>query len=136
MNHKRRRWLAAALAWTGLILFSSTSLAAQYSERAFQRIRAWLFGAYPPEASSGMLHFIAEKSVHLTLFFVLGVLLSRLFSGTRLRRFAQIVVTGLIVGSVSEFLQRFFPGRDPALRDVLINLAGAALGAVASIGRK
>ncbi len=124
------------MAWTGLILFSSTSLAAEYCERTFQRIHAWLFGAYTPEASSGILHFIAEKGVHLTLFFVLGVLLSRLLPGTRLRRFAQVVVTGLIVGSASEFLQRFLPGRDPALRDVLINVAGAALGAVASLGRK
>jgi len=30
-------------------------------------------------------------------------------------------------------LQRFFPGRDPALRDVLINVGGTALGVAASV---
>jgi VanZ family protein len=39
-----------------------------------------------------------------------------------------ILLSGAAVGSCSEFLQRFFPGRDPAIRDVLINIGGTAIG--------
>ncbi len=40
----------------------------------------------------------------------------------------MILLCGAIVGSCSEYLQRFFPDRDPAIRDVLINIGGTALG--------
>ena len=39
-----------------------------------------------------------------------------------------IVLCGALVGLCSEFLQRFFPDRDPAIRDVIINICGTALG--------
>jgi len=133
----RRVWLAASAAWTGLILFSSTSLAAEYCERAF----ASLYGSmvrthFPSDEAFDLLHFLAEKGLHLTLFFVLGILLWRVFSASRLRRLGEVVLAGLIVGMASELLQTFFPGRDPAIRDVLINMAGAFLGAAVSFRRE
>ena len=132
----RGRWLAASGAWTLLIMFSSTSLAAEYSERGF----AWLYGSIlgklsRSHATFDRLHFVSEKGLHLTLFLVLGVLLSKLFTATRWRRLAEVVLLGLIVGSASEVLQRLFPGRDPAIRDVLINVAGTLLGAFFFISR-
>lgn len=122
--------MAASVAWTLLILFSSTSLAADYCEQAF----AWLYGStvakhFTSTDAYDSLHFVAEKSVHLTLFFVLGVLLWQVFSARRGRRLATVVLGGLIVGTASELLQRFFPGRDPAIRDVFINVTGTFLGA-------
>jgi VanZ family protein len=41
-----------------------------------------------------------------------------------------ILASGFTIGSISEFLQSFFPDRDPALRDVVINTTGTALGIV------
>lgn len=127
----RRFWGAISAAWIAVILFSSTSLASEYSERAF----SFLFGSgvrkhLPSDAAFDRLHFIAEKGVHLTLFFVLGLLLWQVFTASRRRRVGLVVLAGLVVGSASELLQAFFPGRDPAIRDVLINVAGTALGAL------
>ena len=129
-------WLAATGVWITLILFSSTSLASKYCERAF----AWIYGStvgkhFASNEALDLLHFIAEKGLHLTLFFVLGILLWQVFTAPRWRRLAEVVIVGLIVGTASELLQRFFPDRDPAIRDVLINVVGAFLGAVACARR-
>ena len=77
------------------------------------------------------MHFIAEKSVHVTLFFVLAVLLWRAL-GVRSYKIGLIIAIGAVVGSMSEGLQSLFPDRDPAIRDVLINTGGATLGALVS----
>ena len=115
--------------WTGLIFFSSTSAASEWCESAFRWIYAGLFGSRQ-DSGDTPLHFLAEKSVHLTLFCVLGILLWRVYASlARGRRFALVAFTGLVIGSLSEYLQSFFPGRDPSLRDVLINLTGTAIGA-------
>ena len=128
----RRPWLAASAAWIAVIIFSSTSLASEYCERAFTWIVGSTVGKHFTSAKAyDWLHFLAEKSLHLTLFFVLGVLLWQVFTGPRRRRLAQVILLGLIVGSASELLQAAFPDRDPAIRDVLINVVGAFLGAVA-----
>ena len=74
-----------------------------------------------------VLHLVADKGLHVTLFAVLAFLLWQAYASKQ-RKIVWILLTGLVVGSCSEFLQRFFPGRDPAVRDVLINLGGTALG--------
>jgi VanZ family protein len=136
-THPRRLWLAASAAWTGLILFSSTSIAAEYSERAFASLYGSIVRKHlAPEEAFDRLHFLAEKGLHLTLFFVLGILLWRVFVAARWRRVGAVVLSGLIVGTASELLQGFFPGRDPAIRDVLINMAGSFIGAAASLRRE
>jgi VanZ family protein len=71
---------------------------------------------------------LADKSVHVSLFLVLALLLWRILPNAPWK-IAAILVSGALVGSASEFLQRFFPGRDPAVRDVLINIGGTAIGA-------
>jgi VanZ family protein len=131
----RRFWLGSAIAWTTLILFSSTSLAAEYCERAF----GWVYGStlrkyFSSAAAYNLLHLLADKGLHVTLFSVLGILLWRVFVAARWRRITEVVLLGLIIGTLSEILQGFFPGRDPALRDVMINVFGTLLGAAASAG--
>jgi len=126
----RHAWMAASAAWTALIFFSSTSIASEYCERAF----AWIYGSmigkqFPSDKAFDWMHFLAEKSVHLTLFFVLGILLWQVFTATQWRRVCEVVLLGLIVGTASELVQSFFPDRDPALRDVVINVTGTFLGA-------
>ena len=52
-------------------------------------------------------------------------------SNRRGRRWSYTLATGFAIGIASELLQFVFPGRDPAVRDALINFAGTILGAFA-----
>lgn len=119
-----------------VILFSSTSLAAEYCEHSFLSIYRSTVGKHlASDEIYDLLHLFADKGLHLVLFCVLGILLWGVFSVRGWRRVTYIVGMGLIVGTASEVLQAFFPGRDPAVRDVLINGTGAFIGAVASLTR-
>jgi VanZ family protein len=76
-----------------------------------------------------ILHFWAEKSVHLVLFSILALLLWKSFANRRGKP-AWILLAGTSAGCASEILQRFFPGRDPALRDVGFDIAGTIAGII------
>jgi len=69
------------------------------------------------------------------MFLVLGTLLWKAIKAIEDVRgkIAVILLMGLLIGTASEFLQRFFPGRDPSVRDILINLAGTAMGVAISL---
>ena len=126
-------WAVAVFAWIGVIFFSSTSIAGEWSEIVFTSIAGLLFGNLRTEDTSyGLVHLLADKGFHVALFCVLAILLWNLFSNSRWKE-ARILIAGAVVGSCSEFLQRFFPGRDPAIRDVLINIGGTALGIAAML---
>lgn len=120
-------WIIPAVAWVGLIFFSSTALAAAWSEHAFAFVVRTLRRWGPPAGPSGDLHFLMEKGFHFTLFLVLSLLLWRAIAGIRYKMGA-ILLAGLVIGSASEYLQSFFPGRDPALRDVALNVSSVAVG--------
>jgi VanZ family protein len=70
-------------------------------------------------------HFAAYTGVAL-----LGGLCVR----SRLWKFALIPVAAIALGVVLEFLQLYVPGRSLEAADALANAAGAASGAVLSIG--
>ncbi len=121
-------WIWAVLLWIGVIFFSSTSLASEWAEEFFRAISGILFGQLTTDPSSyGLIHLLADKGFHVSLFCVLAVLLW-LALPNMARKSWIIVLCGALVGSCSEFLQRFFPDRDPAIRDVIINIGGTALG--------
>lgn len=124
-------WWFAVVAWIGVIAFSSTSAAGEGSEEAFTSIWSilvrYLHSAVRDYGIYGTIHFIADKGVHVTMFAVLAILLWKAIPQWHWKAVA-IIVAGAFVGSGSEFLQRFFPDRDPAIRDVLINIGGTALG--------
>lgn len=130
----RKKWLAATVFWMGLIFFSSTSLAARMSEDLYDYLSLELFPSLMDMATGDhALHFLAEKSVHVTLFLLFGFLVAHLVNGSPARRVGKIALAGLIVGSCSEYLQSFFPGRDPAIRDVILNTTCATLGGLATV---
>jgi VanZ family protein len=125
--------IVGVIAWVGVIFFSSTSLASQWCEQAFHFLSAMLFNHLRPDDSSyGLIHLLADKGLHVSLFFVLALLLWKILPDAQWK-IARILLFGAAVGSTSEFLQSFFPGRDPALRDVLINVAGTAFGVGVSV---
>lgn len=115
--------------WIAIILFSSTSLAGRLSDNAFLSVAA-MFPDWVRQDHAVLedVYFTAEKTFHFSLFFVLGMLLWNTISGSS-RRFIRVVLAGLVVGISSEALQMFFPARDPTIRDIFINVLGAAAGA-------
>jgi VanZ family protein len=121
-------WRLAAVAWTGVIFFSSTATAGRWSQEVFQILAAFLFGQLQTGgAGLNLLYLLADKGFHVAMFTILAILLGRLIPDAPSKT-PLILLTGAAVGSLSEVLQSFFPSRDPALRDVLINIAGTALG--------
>jgi VanZ family protein len=133
MKLSRAFWIGTASLWISVILFSSTAVARRWSEQAFHSMATASsrhvhlgIAAYDP------LHFLAEKCVHVTLFMVFAIVLANAIPQSY-RKVRFILLIGAIVGSGSELLQRAFPGRDPALRDVGINIAATALGALISL---
>jgi VanZ family protein len=122
----------AVVGWIGVIFFSSTSTASRWCETAFSYLSAiFMFGVRRDSNSFGLLHLAADKGLHVTLFAVLAILLFQAMSNSR-RKILRILMFGLVVGCCSEYLQSFFPDRDPAIRDVFINLAGTGVGVLVS----
>lgn len=127
-----RIWWTAVAVWIGVIFFSSTSTASYWCESAFSYLSGIFMSGVPPTSTSfGAVHLAADKGLHVTLFAVLAVLLVRAMMDPR-KKVVRILAFGFFVGCCSEYLQSFFPDRDPAFRDVLINLGGTALGVLVS----
>jgi len=121
-------WAWLLCGWIGVIFFSSTSLAGEKSEQAFGFLsEIFQMRLQTGTPSERVVHLLADKSVHIGLFCVLGILLWKTLPNAK-RKIAVVLFWGAIIGSCSEFLQSFFPGRDPAISDVLINVAGTAIG--------
>ncbi len=126
----RPRRLILLVLWVGTIFLSSTS-AARVCDGLFHYGYGVLVGTSNPVVYE-RVHFIAEKGVHVLLFAALGMLLWKLVPETGWKA-VLVLLLGSFVGVCSELLQRFFPRRDPTLRDVLINMAGTALGIMLSV---
>jgi VanZ family protein len=124
----------AALGWLLLILFSSSSLAAIWSDLGFRWLALRLLGNSLQEGQPFYvaLSFAAEKSFHLFVFAVFAMLFWKMIPDVPWK-FAWVVAAGSVLGTASELLQSRFPGRDPTLRDILINIAGATAGAAISL---
>lgn len=124
----RKAWLFAVALWISVIFFSSTSLASEWCESTFTYVSGMLLKQLHPHSSPyEWVHLLADKGLHVTLFCVLAILLWHALPNAR-KKTLIIIACGAVVGSCSEFLQRFFPDRDPAIRDVLINIGGTAVG--------
>jgi VanZ family protein len=118
----------ATIAWIGVIFFSSTSIAARWCEQAYSAFFQSSHGGM-----NGWLHFLADKGFHVGLFLILAILLWKTIPDASWK-VALILLFGLSIGSASEFLQSYFPDRDPAFRDVLINLGGTVAGVIVCSG--
>lgn len=126
-RNRFRLW--PVLLWLLVIAFSSTSIAGHWADHAFDRLtnNSFLHLRQIDPYRRYLVHFMAEKNVHLTMFTIFAVLFYRLLGNTRSKA-ALVLVFGCCVGIVSEILQGFFPGRDPTVRDAAINLSGTCLG--------
>ena len=122
MRASRARWFLLLCFWIVFIFFSSTSVAAEWADLAYYTIVSHAPGAALLE-NQNVLYLLADKGFHVFMFVILALVLARILTGP-----TSILLIAFIVGVCSEFLQRFFPGRDPAVRDVIINFSGATIG--------
>jgi VanZ family protein len=128
-----RSWWVAVVGWIGIIFFSSTRTAWLWCESGFSYLSGIFISDVRRQSESfGAIHLAADKGLHVTLFAVLALLLYKAMLDPR-QKVVRILSFGLVVGCCSEYLQSFFPDRDPAVRDVFINLAGTGLGVLLSI---
>jgi len=133
LNPQSRVWSLATIAWIGVIFFSSTSTAGRWSEQLYDAISRLFYTGSNNLGSDSLLHLLADKGFHVGLFLILAVFLWKTIPDARWKVTA-ILLLGLLVGSCSELLQALFPDRDPALRDVLINLGGTTGGVTLCLG--
>ena len=130
----KARWLAVVVAWITIVFLSSSNLAAKIADSVFYYVvvrgieTTW---GHPPS----WLRFGAEKGVHIFLFLVLGFLLVSYCQKTGHPRAGYAVAAGVLIAMSSEALQALVPGRDPNMRDVVINCTGVSIGAVACVWR-
>lgn len=132
MRKRWRLWAALLLTvlWLGFIFSrsaKSAELSSAESESLLDLARR-LFPALAERLPRVELHRLLRKLAHFTEYSVLGALLQTdclLLGG---RRALWPLLLGLGAACADEYLQTFFPGRSGALRDVLLDLAGVALG--------
>ncbi|HKL61399.1 MAG TPA: VanZ family protein [Acholeplasma sp.] len=88
-----------------------------------------------PNLSVGTMSFIIRKLAHFTEYFILGLLLYRVYMSYVKGYFLLTIVVmhGLLVAAIDESIQLFTPNRSGELRDVLIDLLGVILAVVVII---
>lgn len=130
-------WLPAALWYRVIWGFSAQTAAVSgdLSDRLLWRLMAWLspsFAAGDVESQNAaveLLSFFERKAAHMFLYFVLILLLwLALLPLIRCRRQQAGFAAALcaVLAALDEYHQTLIPGRSGQLRDVVIDLAGAA----------
>ena len=122
------------LVWMSLIFIASTDLAsAQHTSRFIGPLLGWIMPNISPEAIQAVQFFV-RKAAHVTEYAILAALLLRaLSSGERRLRTRDVCIAVLIAGiyaAIDEFHQSFVASRTGAVADVMIDISGAAVGAV------
>jgi len=133
MQIRLRHWLPALAIAILISLFSTHYFSSEQTGRVIYPILQWLF----PSASHRMLYLMhvgIRKLAHVTEFGVFSVAVFHGVRGNRYgwRRTWALLTLLIAVGyaGLDEWHQSFVPLRDPRLRDVLIDSAGALLAQV------
>ncbi len=126
-------WLPLLL-WMCVIFGASTSLGTpDHTSRFIMPFLRWLMPHASADTLEGFHHFI-RKMAHFTEYSILGMLAWRVarhdhFSRCAPRRqFCYALIFCALYASSDEFHQRYVPGRQPAVTDVMIATCGAACG--------
>lgn len=104
--------------WTALILMVATRPAASLVHEDVT-------------TALGVSRDLLQYPYHVGAFFILAILLLRCVGESRLpttRRIVLTVLGALTVSAASELLQAWTPTRAPEARDLVLDLAGAAVG--------
>lgn len=85
----------------------------------------------PPASNFYWKEFLFKKSAHIFVYGVLAILTYRalLSEGVNKKRaFLIAVLIAIFYGATDEFHQSFTPGREPRIRDIFFDGAGAIIG--------
>jgi VanZ family protein len=123
-------WLPVVL-WMTLIFGASTSLGRpENTSRFIVPILLWLNPKMPKETIE-KIHYAVRKTAHFVEYSVLGLLLWLLIhfdpalAAFRSREFWTALLIAALYAASDEFHQSFVPGRNAAVRDVLLDSCGA-----------
>ena len=138
MRRFLKYWLLL-LIWLGVIFIGSTDLlSAEQTSRFIVPILLWLKPGMAPETMWTIL-VILRKCAHVCEYAILALLLWRaLRGGSAIRGKMSILFGAALLGCAvfaasDEFHQSFIKSRTPAVRDVLLDIAGALLGLLIGI---
>lgn len=126
-------WLPLVF-WMCVIFAASTSLGRpDNTSRFIVPILRWI-DPHMSEQTIEKLHYAIRKTAHFTEYAVLGVLLWRFvyfnpaMATYRSRSFGMALLLAALYASSDEFHQKFVPGREAAVHDVMIDTCGAGFG--------
>jgi len=126
-------WLPL-LIWLGVIFVGSTSvMSAEHTSRYVVPFLLWLKPGMSPK-TIWIILVVARKCAHIIEYTVLALLLLRaLRSAPTLHRkslmvFGAVLAFCALFAASDEFHQTFVKSRTPAVRDVLLDVAGALIG--------
>lgn len=127
-------WLPV-LIWMLFVFGASTSLGTpQHTGRFIVPFLRWL-NPHMTDSTIQRIHHGIRKMGHLSEYCVFGILVLRLihdepaFARTSLGRQMRLaLLCSALYAASDEFHQLFVPGRESAIRDVLLDTSGAALG--------
>ena len=132
-------YLVPLLAWMAVIAVLSTDVgsSSRTTDPVIRIVHRLLFPSSPPEhvqAQFELLSWVIRKSAHLSEYAILGVLACRWlrfsFHPSQLAlHLAAVSLAGSYAG-LDELHQLFLPSRTGAGTDILVDLAGALVGAV------
>jgi len=120
-----------------LIFAASTGLGRpENTARVFRPILHWLNPGMS-EQTFQRVHGVIRKTAHFVEYCLLGLLLWRLihfdpaWAAWRSREFLAALLAAAFYAATDEFHQRFVPGRQASVRDVLLDSCGAGIGLAA-----
>ncbi|MGA3182252.1 MAG: VanZ family protein [Verrucomicrobiota bacterium] len=129
-------WLPLIL-WMVMIFGASTSLGRpENTSRFIVPFLLWLDPKMPMETVE-KIHHAVRKTAHFAEYAVLGLLLWRAvhfnpaLAAGQSRSFAIALLLAALYASSDEFHQKFVPGRNASVSDVMLDTCGAATGLAA-----
>ena len=111
-----------------MFIWGNSVFSQEHSHQISTMFRGILSKFFDLEGGADALsdHYV-RKAAHVFEYFVLGVLLTSFFGRLRLKNCLVIFFAAVPVAAIDETIQ-IFTGRGPAVKDVMIDICGYALG--------
>lgn len=126
---RKRYFLPVIIILLNLVFIWGNSVFSQeHSHQISTMFRGFLSKFFDLEGGADALsdHFI-RKAAHVFEYFVLGILLTSFFGRLKLKNCLAVFFAAVPVAAIDETIQ-IFTGRGPAVKDVMIDICGYAMG--------